>query len=82
MLEKIDEPIEVSVNFQGQRVVPAFFKWRGRTYRVEKVNLVHQERDGQDRVFHFSVSDRANYFRLAFFTRDLSWRIRELFYEG
>lgn len=82
MLEKINDPINVVVKFDGNRVVPSFFKWRNKTYKVEKINLVHKERDGNDKIYYFSVSDNANYFRLAFFTRDLSWRIQELFYEG
>lgn len=82
MFEKLDEPIEVLVKFNREKVEPSFFKWRKKTYRVEKINLVHKERDGNDKVYYFSVSDNANFFRLAFFTRDLSWRIQELFYNG
>ncbi len=65
-----------------KQVIPLFFKWRGKTYKIEKINLVHKERDGNDKIYYFSVSDNANYFRLAFFTRDLSWRIEELYYDG
>ena len=65
-----------------KQVIPLFFKWRGKTYKIEKINLVHMERDGNDKIYYFSVSDKVNYFRLAFFTRDLSWRIEELYYEG
>lgn len=82
MLQKLDESIEVTVNFDRQKVVPLFFRWRGKTYHVKKLNLVHKEPEGGDKIYYFSVSDDVNYFRLAFFTRDLSWRIRELFFEG
>ena len=81
MFEKLDEPIEVLVKFSGAKVSPSFFRWQNRTYKIEKINLVHKERDGNDKIYYFSVSDNANFFRLAFFTRDLSWRIQELFYE-
>ena len=82
MLEKLNEPIEVLVKFKTNKVEPAFFKWRKKTYRVEKINLVHKEKDGNDKKYYFSVSDNVNFFRLAFFTRDLSWRIEELYFEG
>jgi hypothetical protein len=82
MLEKVNEQIEVQVNFNSRKIMPTFFKWRGKTYRIEKLNLVHKERDGNDKIYYFSVSDKVNYFRLAFFTRDLSWRIQELFFDG
>ncbi len=78
----MNEKIDVSVNFSGQKVMPVFFRWRNKTYRIEKLNLVHKERDGDDKIYYFNVSDKTNYFRLAFFTRDLSWRIQELFFEG
>ena len=81
MLEKLNDTIDVRVDFKGQSVMPVLFKWRGRTYRAEKLNLVHRERDGNDKIYYFSVSDKVNFFRLAFFTRDLSWRILELFFE-
>ena len=82
MLEKLNEPIDILVKFNQNKVVPTFFKWRGKTYKIEKINLIHRERDGNDKKYYFSVSDNANYFRLAFSTRDLSWRIEELFFEG
>jgi hypothetical protein len=82
MLEKLNEPIEALVQFNKNKVEPTYFRWRQKTYKVEKINLVHKERDGNDKIYYFSVSDNANYFRLAFFTRDLSWRIEELYYES
>ena len=81
MLEKLDEKIEVVVQFKHKEIMPNFFKWRGKVYAIEKLNMVHKERDGSDMIYYFSVSDNANFFRLAFFTRDLSWKIQELFYE-
>ncbi|PIP33776.1 hypothetical protein COX69_03735 [Candidatus Falkowbacteria bacterium CG_4_10_14_0_2_um_filter_48_10] len=82
MLEKIDEPIDVLASFGHPLVSPKFFRWRRKTYRVEKVNLVYREAEGQDKIYYFAVTDSANYFKLAFFTRDLSWRLRELWSEG
>jgi hypothetical protein len=81
MFEKLNEPIEVLAQFKSDKVFPSFFKWRDKTYKVEKLNLVHEERSGNDKIYYFSVSDNANFFRLAFFTRDLSWRIEELYYD-
>ena len=79
MHEQIDEKIEVIVKFKESEIFPHFFRWSGRVYKVERVNMVHKERDGNDTIYYFSVSDKANFFRLAFFTRDLSWRIQEVF---
>ncbi|MDO8559455.1 MAG: DUF6504 family protein [bacterium] len=93
MQEVIDEPIEVWASFSplptcasqpvtkprvaGNRVMPLLFRWRGKKYQVKKLNLVHRERDGEDIVYYFNVSDAANYFKLAFSTRRMSWRLSE-----
>ncbi|KKR22002.1 MAG: hypothetical protein UT48_C0001G0015 [Parcubacteria group bacterium GW2011_GWE2_39_37] len=82
MTQKINEPIEVLVKFHKTTIFPSFFKWRNRTYRVEKVNLVHHLRDGENKIYYFSVSDNLNFFRLAFSTNDLSWKMEELYSEG
>ncbi len=82
MHAQLNEPIEVLVKFYKSQVVPSFFKWRKKTYRVEKVNLVHHEKEGENQIYYFSVSDNANFFRLAFSTRDLSWKMKELYNEG
>lgn len=82
MHEKLDEPIEVLARFKGEKIIPEIFRWRNKIYKIEKLNMVHKERDGNDKVYYFSVSDSINFFRLAFFTRDLTWRIEELYYEG
>ena len=82
MLEKLNEPIDVQVNFLGNKVIPMSFVWQKRTYDIQKVNLVHRVKNGEHYIYYFSVSDEANFFRLAFFLKDLSWRIEEIFYEG
>ncbi len=82
MYEKINESIEVLVKFSGEKVMPTFFKWRSKTYKIEKLNLVHKKREGDNDIYYFSVSDEINFFRLAFSTRDMKWVLEELFYEG
>ncbi len=75
MLEKINELIEIMVKYQGNRVIPKIFRWRKKLYQVEKINMIHKKRDGNDKIYYFNVSDKANFFRLAFFTMDLSWKL-------
>lgn len=82
MLEHINEPIRVTVVFDGQRVTPQSFLWRGRVYDKLKVNLAHRAGVGEDKIYYFSVTDETNFFRLAFSTRDLSWRLEEVYFDG
>ncbi len=82
MFETINEPIDVMVRFSRHGVRPEAFRWRAHTYRIDKVNLVHHERNGNDRIYYFSVSDNANFFRLAFSTRNLSWTLEQIYNES
>jgi len=82
MYETINEPIKVLVSFAQQKMQPLVFSWRGRKYPIKKINLVHWQKQGNDKLYHFSVSDDANYFKLSFSTRDFSWRLEELYTEG
>lgn len=83
MHDKIDEPIDVLAKFSTvkNKVVPLYIRWREKLYKIDRVNMVHRQGRGDDKIYYFSVSDNANFFRLAFFTRDLSWRIEEIFTE-
>jgi len=78
MHQEIHEPIEVMVAFKADnKVEPVVFKWHGRQYKVDRVNLVHAERRGREKVYIFSVSDKANAFRLKFSTETLKWELEE-----
>ena len=79
MYQEVNEPIEVMVAFKaGNKVEPVAFKWGNRHYKVDRVNLVHAERRGREKVYVFSVSDKANAFRLKFSTETLKWDLEEM----
>jgi len=82
MHEVLNDPISILVSFSQDKVLPLFFKWRNKKYKIEKLNLVHKKRDGKDTIYYFNVSDNANYFKLSFSTKDLAWKIEELYFEG
>ena len=79
MHEYMNEPVEVSVDFRGRRVWPKHIRWNQRTYDVDRVNLVHGTREGQRRIFYFSVSDSANFMKLRLDTETLEWRLVEVY---
>lgn len=82
MYEPINEPIEVIVRFGAKKIAPLIFRWRSKNYQVNRVNLVHSGKVGQERWYYFSVSDKANYFKLAFNASNLKWYLEELYVEG
>lgn len=82
MLEQVDEPVRVYVDFQGHAVRPVAFFYGGRKYTIEHVNLVSEAGTGPTKRFLFSVSDEANSFTLEYNPFSLQWRLKETFTDG
>ena len=82
MHEVINEPIKVLATFLQGQIKPLSFVWQGRRYNPTKINLVHSEKKGQAKIYYFSVSDEANFYRLAFDNETLNWRLMEIYSEG
>lgn len=78
MYSRISEPIEVLTAFRKDKVEPMTFKWANRYYQIKKVNLVHTERHGREKIYIFSVSDDANAYRLSFSSESMKWRLEEM----
>lgn len=76
--EKVQEAVDVLVAFRHEKPEPMVFKWGSHYYQIKKVNLVHAERVGREKVYFFSVSDAVNAFRLSFRTESLAWRLEEI----
>jgi len=78
MYQTISEPISVIMAFKEDRAEPVIFKWNNRYYRITSVNLVHTERKGRNKMYIYSVTDKANAFRLRFYTVTLKWELEEM----
>ena len=77
MYSNVSEPIEVLAAFRNERIEPMIFKWGKRHFQIKKVNLVHSERRGREKIFFFSVSDEANAYRLSLSSETMKWRLEE-----
>lgn len=75
----LNDPIDVTVDFKGRRIRPQSIRWGKRDFSVKQVNLVHGTREGEKRIFYFSVSDLTNYFKLRLDTETLEWRLVEVY---
>lgn len=78
LYEQVHEPIEVLAAFRKGGTEPMTFKWGNRYYQVNKVNLVHTEHDGREKVYFFSVSNDDTSYRLSFRTESLRWMLEEM----
>lgn len=78
MYEDIGEPINALVFFKNGRALPHSFSWRGRKYRVDNINLEHQEQRGKDLVFCFAVTAGGNSYELSFDSHLLIWTLEKV----
>ncbi|MCL4874289.1 hypothetical protein KJ039_09435 [bacterium] len=77
MATKIRDAIKVVAVFDSG-VRPVKFKWRGRVYGVKEITYTWASREGSARILHFTVSDGATLFELAYNSSSLGWSIEEV----
>ena len=75
---KVQAPIDVMMSFREGHPEPMVFKWGNRHYHVKRVNLVHTERHGREKVYIFSVSDDVNAYRLSFSSETMNWMLEDM----
>lgn len=81
MATEIGEPIKVMAVFDegGQGGVrPVKFRWRGRVYPVCEVTYTWRTREGSAAVIHFSVTDGATLYELAYNLSTMGWSLEQV----
>ncbi len=81
MYEDINEQTVVVAVFKNGAARPHSFDWRGRKYLVDKINLEHQEKRGDDLLFCFSVTASGNSYELSFDSQHLIWNLDRIWTE-
>lgn len=82
MVEVIDEPIDVSAIFRNGRIKPLSFIWNRERYEIKEVTYTWNDRQGEARLFYFSVSDGANLYELCFNSKTMDWKLNRVYIEG
>lgn len=77
-MTELSDPINVWVFFKKEGITPFVFFWNNRRIAIEKINLVHQSREGEKTLYHFSVSSGGNFYRLGFDSHDLKWSLEAI----
>jgi hypothetical protein len=76
------EPVNVWVFFKKGQITPYVFFWNNRRIAIDKVNLMHQSREGDKTLYHFSVSSGGNFYKLGFDSTNLKWVIESTEEDG
>ena len=72
----INEAIEVISYFDGRKMRPLRFRWRGRVYRVAHVNGIWNAIQGQNREYHYHISTReSGSFELVYHSSAMNWKL-------
>ena len=74
----LDEGIEALVLFKRGKVIPRYFIWRDRRYKIKKINYNWQERRGRALIHFFSVDTGANIYQISFNSQAFGWRIDKI----
>ena len=70
---KIDEAVRVGVAFDNRKVIPIWFRWRNRYYKVENVTYTWSSDQGSGKLRHYAVTNGANTYELCFNSRTMEW---------
>jgi hypothetical protein len=54
------------------------FKWNKKLFEVKEITYTWQTKEGQNRTYHFSISDGKTLYELSFDTSSLLWRLEKL----
>ena len=74
---EIGDKISVLAKFADGDLAPAVIKWQGRRHWVQKVNLHHTEKRGDDTTHYFSVTTEIGDAVLSYSQKFLFWRLVE-----
>lgn len=75
----IGETISVVASFGlPYKIRPVRFRWNGKLFEVKEITYLWQTKEGQNRIYHFSVSDGKTLYELSFDTSSLLWKIEKL----
>ena len=73
--DRDEDVIDVAVVFKNGKTIPKSFVWKKRRYDVKEVTYHWEERRGGDLLHFYTVTDRANLYKIYLNARYLSWRI-------
>ncbi len=82
MYQDIEESVDVIALFEGGRLQPIKFRWKGRAIKVKQVTGSWKSDVGAHKIRYFAVLDSAsNFFQLAYDERNTAWVLNKIWVE-
>ncbi len=78
MTTEIKTPVKVVAVFDGS-VRPVRFKWNNRVFEIKEVTHTWMSREGNATIVHFSATDGANLYELAYNAVTMKWMLEAVF---
>ncbi|MBC8204491.1 hypothetical protein ISS30_04185 [bacterium] len=81
--EDINDPIEVIALFSAGKLQPIKFRWRGRVYKIQRVNGRWESDEGRIRLHHYSVmADSPDVYEITYNPDRFIWKLDRVCMEG
>ncbi|MCG2721831.1 MAG: hypothetical protein L6290_07435 [Thermodesulfovibrionales bacterium] len=75
----IGETISVVASFgMPYKIKPVRFRWNGKLFEVKDITYAWQTKEGQTKIYHFSITNGKTLYELSFDTVSLVWRLERL----
>jgi hypothetical protein len=76
--EEIREKIKVLAIFNNGTLFPHIFEWNDKRYKIDKVNLSYQEREGASINYFFAIESGGLIAKLKYNDKSLLWNLEEI----
>jgi hypothetical protein len=78
---EIGEKIKMLAIFNGGTIFPYAFDWGKRRYKIDKVNLAYQERDGSSINYFFAIEAAELVGKIKYNNLSFVWTLLEIWQE-
>jgi hypothetical protein len=81
MYTVINEPISVGAIFSSGKIIPRFFIWNRRKYRVEEVTYFWRSKIGSVPILHFAVVSYESVYEISYNSETSDWHLEKVYVE-
>ncbi len=82
MIEDIGDNIDVVAAFTNGKILPILFSWRNRRYINLKVASTWNEKEGESKLVHMTVTaDSPNQYEICFNNQNFKWSLVKVDHE-